>query len=78
MQLEFPTTGLLHLVTQFLGRDHRPRPAAAIDSRRLPMPEADPDRVDRAVLMEIMNNHPEAVQSEIGMMLLMAQYPSHL
>lgn len=78
MQLEFPAMGLLHLVMQLVGRDHILRPAVAIDTRRLPLPDADPDRVDRAVMMEIMNSHPEAVQSEIGMMLLMSQYPNHL
>lgn len=78
MQLEFPLTGFPHLVTQFFWRDHI-RPARSfVDPGRSPVPEADHDRADRAFLLEVMNNHPEAVQSETGMMLLMAQYPKHL
>lgn len=78
MQLEFPAMGVLHLVTQFLGRD-RIRPARSLlDPDRSWVPLADHDRADRAFLLEVMNNHPEAVQSETGMMLLMSQYPRHL
>lgn len=78
MQLEFPPMGFLHLVTQFLGRDRiTPAPALA-ESGPSPLPEADHDRADRSFLLEIMNSHPEAVQSETGMMLLMAQYPKYL
>lgn len=78
MQLEFPPMDFLHLVTQFLGRDRiRPAPAL-VESKPSPLPDADDDRADRAFLLEIMNSHPEAVQSETGMMLLMAQYPKHL
>lgn len=76
MQLEFPALGLLHRVTEVLGRDHF-RPASALIDRS-PKPDPDPDRADRAFLMEVMNTHPEAVQSETGMMLLMAQYPGQL
>ncbi|MDP3193722.1 hypothetical protein [Tabrizicola sp.] len=78
MQLEYPPQGFLHLMTQVLGRDHgRPAPSR-VDPDRSPVPQPDPDRADRAFLLEVMNNHPEAVQSEIGMMLLMAQYPAQL
>jgi hypothetical protein len=82
MQLEFPPLGLLHLLALALGRDRVP-PAAPpapspVEGHWTPRPEPDQERADRAFLLEIMNAHPEAVQSETGMMLLMAQYPKHL
>ncbi len=78
MQLEFPPMGFLHLVAQFLGRDRIAPASAVVESGPSPLPDADHDRADRSFLLEIMNSHPEAVQSETGMMLLMAQYPKYL
>lgn len=78
MQLEFPRMSILHLVTQFLKRDQILRPPAFADSHRPQSADPDDHRDDRAFLVEIMNNHPEAVQSETGMMMLMVQYPRYL
>lgn len=77
MQLEFPALGLLHRVTEVLGWDQGRLAPTLDDLDRSPDREPDHDRVDRAFLLEVMNSHPEAVQSEFGMTLLMAQYPQH-
>jgi hypothetical protein len=78
MQLEFPHMGLPHLMTLVLGRAPLRQPAFRAKPERPPVPETEDDRADRAFLLEVMSNHPEAVQSETGMMLLMAQYPRYL
>lgn len=80
MQLVFPAFSVTHPVAQILARpvgQPVPSPARSRTEEDL-SPGQDPDRADRAFLIEVMASHPEAVQSETGMMLLMAQYPGRL
>lgn len=80
MQLVFPVFSATHLVAQILVRPKgQPVPSPArIQTEEDLSPGRGPDRADRAFLMELMTSHPEAVQSETGMMLLMAQYPGRV
>jgi Bacterial protein of unknown function (DUF924) len=55
------------------------QPAALQPSRRpYPMPKADEARADRAFLNELMARHPGAIQSELGLMMLMVLYPTQI
>lgn len=82
MQLVFPMPNVVQMAMRVIARGHlRAIPSAAETlkgSDGSQEHDPDPDRADRAFLMKVMDSHPEALQSETGMMLLMGQYPREL
>lgn len=80
MQLEYPAFGAMHLRARILERRQREFGSSPARSRKEDDLTAGPvpERGDRAFLMEVMTCHPAAIQSETGMMLLMAQYPGRI
>lgn len=72
MTLTFPSFGLFNLIALLRGPAGSQRKA-----RPEPVPEHDLARADRAFVRELMARNPEAIQSEHGMLMLMALYPMH-
>ena len=40
--------------------------------------DTDEARADRAFAMDMLAQHPEAIDSELGLMMLMTRWPTHL
>lgn len=74
MTLTFPEFGLSNLVALLRGTD---RPQRSPWPKPLPMPETDQSLTDRALKWELLAGNPEALQSDCGMMMLMALHPEH-
>lgn len=65
----FSFANLKMLLRQFAESQLSLRPAL--------MSEVDEVRAARAFLHDMMGSHPEATQSELDLMILMALYPKH-
>ena len=72
MTLTFSKFSLSNLMPQW-----RELPASPAPDPN-PRTDADEARQDRAFALEMMDHNPEAVQSELGLMMLMARWPMHL
>ena len=71
MTLTFSNFSLSNLMPQW-----REQPASPAPDPN-PWTDADEARQDRAFAMEMMDRCPEAIQSELGLMM-MARWPMHL
>lgn len=70
MTLTFPIFNLSNLIRNFRATNIQPAaPAAQLNS------EHDNALAERAFLRELMFNNPEAIQSDLGLMAMMTQYP---
>lgn len=76
MTLTFSSLRISSLITLLRG-PILPQSTLRPEPQPLSAPEADGARADRAFLHEMMCRHPEAIQSEHGMMMLMALFPKH-
>ena len=73
MTLTFPSFSLSTLIAAWR------KPALAQPSPRPePMTDADEARADRASAMDMLAQHPEAIDTELGLMMLMTRWPVHL
>ena len=76
MTLTFSNFGFSSL-TALLRPQPRTHALPRLEPQLLSAPEADEAHADRAFVRELLAHNPEAVQSEQGMMMLMALYPKH-
>ena len=69
MTLIFPGFKLATMKWMFRSAIDKP----AIDA----MPEHEIAHAERAFLRELLAHNPDAIQSELGLMAMMSQYPQH-
>ena len=76
MTLTFPHFSLSSLIAQWRRTDFV-RPASQI----LPVPQflpgADQDHADRCFAIDMLLRNPDAIDSELGLMLLMSRWQMH-